>query len=162
LNKKDVDDDVDSLRTEITLGNGIWVKIKTMLSQKYAFDEESLKQHLNEEIDAIVILGINQLLSQTSSSTSLLRYDGRPPRADVLHNLNKIANTLLNNDAFPYFHKSSLISYSKNVLGSSDNRTLKKYWQCMENHSEKDYRKGMYDVTVFCKLATMRYDSWVN
>ena len=91
------------------------------------------------------------IYSETTSSSSSLRYNGRPPRRDVYQKLEKIASIFLNSSQlFPHFKLKQIRAYIGHVLEDAEKRTIKKYLDCIIDSSEKDTIKGTIDVTQFC------------
>ena len=89
----------------------------------------------------------------TTTSSSLL-YDGRPPRKDVLIRLEEIANLLKSQSAFyPSFSHNHLLGLlSKVALKQVDERTLKKYMNCITSYSVKNIQNGTFNVSKFCQM----------
>ena len=89
-----------------------------------------------------------------TTTWSCILVDGRPPRIDMLENLEKIAKMLkTQSELFPKFKPVHLSILVEKTIGPRDNRTKKKYIDCITRYSKKDTIHGVYDVTEFCELC---------
>ena len=92
----------------------------------------------------------SEFIPKTSSSCIMI--DGRPPRIDMLENLEKIANLLkAQSEHFPIFKPKLLSILVEKAIGPRVDRTKKKYIDCITRYSEKDKLHGVYVVTEFCE-----------
>ena len=72
----------------------------------------------------------------------------------MLENLEKIAKMLkTQSELFPKFKPVHLSILVEKTIGPRDNRTKKKYIDCITRYSKKDTIHGVYDVTEFCELC---------
>jgi len=87
----------------------------------------------------------------TTTSSSIL-FDGKPPRIDVLERLRELARLFKGqSEWYPNFKEKQVFGLIKVILGLADQRTKKKYFECVRKYSTPDKIKGQYDVTQFCK-----------
>lgn len=87
---------------------------------------------------------------ETTTSSSL-KYKGRPPRKDVYEKFKKLAELFKNQSQFfPHFKLKQLRAYIGVVLGSVDSRTIKNYLDSIIDASEKNMQNGTIDVSEFC------------
>ena len=78
--------------------------------------------------------------------------DGHSPRKDRLMNLVEIAKLFkIQSENYPIFKPKLLSALVKAVLGPTDPRTEKKYFDCIISYCGKDKIHGVYNVTQFCK-----------
>ena len=94
----------------------------------------------------------NILIRRVKTTSSSLSFNGKPiKRADVWDRLERIANLLKGQSrSYPIFKKKQLECLIKTKLGYVDERTRKKYYDCIFLASKKDYRFGTIDVSGFC------------
>ena len=87
---------------------------------------------------------------ETTTSSSL-KYKGRPPRKDVYEKFKKLAELFKNQSQFfPHFKLKLLRAYIGVVLGKADARTIKNYLDSIIDASEKNMLNGTIDVSEFC------------
>ena len=106
---------------------------------------------LSKAIEWKIITESVSFPDEQATSSSSLMYHGRPPRKDVYQKLEKIASILkLQSELYPNFRLRHIRGFMSVVLGKVDDRTQKKYLDCIIDASEKDKTKGTIDVTQFC------------
>ena len=89
-----------------------------------------------------------------STTTSSLLFNGREPRVDVLEKLHDIGRLLkVQSQFYPNFKPKHLLGLFKVILGNVDERTKKKYFDCVKSYSKPDKIKGEYDVSGFCNTV---------
>jgi len=89
--------------------------------------------------------------SETTSSSLL--FNGKAPRVDVFARLQDLGRLLKGQSAFyPNFKQKQVLGLIKVISGNVDERTQKKYFDCVTSYSEKDIVHGVYDVTQFCNI----------
>jgi len=92
--------------------------------------------------------------AKSQATTSSLLFNGREPRVDVLEKLQDIGHLLKRQSlSYPNFKQKQLLGLFKVVLGNIDERTKKKYFDCVKSYSKKDKIKGEYDVCGFCNTV---------
>jgi len=86
------------------------------------------------------------------TATSSLLFNGKIPRKDVWERLQDIGRLLKGQSQFyPNFKRKQVLGLIKVILQNADERTKKKYFDCVTKYSVPDKIKGEYDVTQFCK-----------
>jgi len=88
-----------------------------------------------------------------ATTTSSLLFNGKEPRADVLARLQDLARLFKISQFYPSFKQKQVYGLIKVVLGNVDERTMKKYFDCVTNNSKPDKINGFYDVTQFCNIV---------
>ena len=92
-------------------------------------------------------------INHTTTTSSSILIDGKPPRSDRLKKLVKIANLLrIQSGLFPFFTIKNLKILIEKAIGPHDYRIMELYFECVTNHSTPDKINGVYDVTNFCDL----------
>jgi len=87
---------------------------------------------------------------ETTTSSSL-KYKGRPPRKDVYKKFKEMAELFKNQSQFfPHFKLKQLRAYIGVVLGKADARTIQNYLDSIIDASEKNMLNGTIDVSEFC------------
>ena len=87
----------------------------------------------------------------TTTSSSFLLYNGRPPRDDVAKKLERIVILLKGQtNLYPHFTKKNLSVLIGKALGYVDARTMENYLDCITSYSSRDIENGTFDVTGFC------------
>jgi len=88
------------------------------------------------------------------TTTSSLRFNGKEPRADVLARLQDLTRLFkLQSKDYPSFKRKQVLGLIKVILQNVDERTKKKYFDCVTSYSTPDKIKGFYDVTQFCNIV---------
>jgi len=87
------------------------------------------------------------------TTTSSLLFNGKEPRIDVLSHLQDFGRLLGQSQFYPNFKQKQIQRWLKVILGNVDERTIKKYFDCVISYSIKDMEKGEYDVTQFCNIV---------
>jgi len=130
--KQDHKDILESRRDEvIQVLNCLFKAYKWNMFPKWAYSEAKLK-----------------------TTTSSLLFNGKEPRADVLARLQDLARLFkLQSKDYPSFKRKQVYGLIKVVLGNVDERTQKKYFDCVTSYSIPDKIKGFYDVTQFCNIV---------
>ena len=82
-------------------------------------------------IFSMIITEYNKRFRQ-QHTTSLL-FEGREPRKDVLNKLKDIEEALNSDNSYPNFHINEIHRIIKSVLGNVDDRTVKKYVNCIKD-----------------------------
>ena len=91
--------------------------------------------------------------AKSETTTSSLLFNGKAPRADVLARLQDLGRLLKRqSDSYPNFKRKQVFGLIKVILGNVDERTKKKYFDCVTTNSIPDKIKGEYDVTQFCNI----------
>ncbi len=91
--------------------------------------------------------------AKSETTTSSLLFNGKAPRADVFARLQDFARLLQGqSDSYPIFKQKQIQRWLKVILGNVDERTQKKYFDCVTSYSKPDKIKGEYDVTQFCSI----------
>jgi len=91
---------------------------------------------------------------ETTTSSSSILFDGKPPRIDVLERLRDLARLFKGQSAwYPNFKEKQVFGLIKVILGYADQRTKKKYFECVTSNSKPDNIHGVYDVTQFCNIV---------
>jgi len=91
--------------------------------------------------------------AKSETTTSSLLFNGKEPRADVFARLQDFGRLLRGQSQFyPNFKQKQIQRWLKVILGSVDERTKKKYIDCVTSYSIPDKIKGEYDVTQFCNI----------
>ncbi|MEX0763998.1 MAG: hypothetical protein WD033_02365 [Nitrosopumilaceae archaeon] len=138
---------------------GLWWHFKNEhgIITNSLFSTESVKEILRniaKALDLGMFADAADCELNTTTSSSLL-YDGRPPRSDVLIKLKEIADLLrIQSEIYPFFGTKLLLTLIKVKLGPVDERTMKKYFDCITSYSTKNIHDGTYDVTGFCAKLT--------
>ena len=92
-------------------------------------------------------------IEPTTTSSSIL-FDGKPPRIDVQEKLQKIGRLFkMQSQFYPNFKRKQVLGIIKVIIGNVDERTKKKYFDCVTKNSTPDKIKGEYDVTQFCNIV---------
>jgi len=92
--------------------------------------------------------------AKSETTTSSLLFNGKEPRADVLARLQDICRLFkLQSQFYPSFKQKQVFGLIKVVLENVDERTKKKYFDCVTSYSKPDKVKGEYDVTQFCSMV---------
>lgn len=87
---------------------------------------------------------------ETTTSSSL-KYKGRPPRKDVYEKFKKMAELFKNQSLFyPHFKLKQLRAFIGIILVTADARTIKNYLDSIIDASEKNMGNGTIDVSEFC------------
>ena len=108
-------------------------------------------KHIALAIEWGMFPGVNESEHNTTTSLSII-YDGKPARRDVSNKLKEIAEIMKGqSDMYPDFKIVNILAYMKIVLGNSDERTKKKYFDCITSYSVKNMHNGTFDVTGFCE-----------
>jgi len=90
--------------------------------------------------------------AKSETTTSSLLFNEKEPRADVYAKLQDTGRLLKGQSQFyPNFKRKQILGLIKVILGNVDERTKKKYFDCVTSYSTPDKIKGEYDVTQFCK-----------
>jgi len=90
------------------------------------------------------------IIKPTTTSSSVL-FDGRPPRIDVIEKLQKIGRLFKGQSKdYPNFKRKQVLGLISVIIGNVDERTKKKYFDCVTKYSTPDNINGVYDVTNFC------------
>ncbi len=96
--------------------------------------------------------GVEKVQNTTTSSSSSILIDGRPPRRDRRDKITEISRMLITqSSSYPLFTSKMISGIVKVVLGPVDPRTIQSYTDWVINYSAKDNRLGMYDVSDFCE-----------
>jgi len=89
--------------------------------------------------------------AKSETTTSSLLFNGKAPRVDVFARLQDLGRLLKGqSDSYPNFKQKQVFGLIKVILGNVDERTKKKYFDCVTSNSTPDKIKGEYDVTQFC------------
>jgi len=89
-------------------------------------------------------------IEPTTTSSSIL-FDGKPPRIDVQEKLQKIGRLFkMQSQFYPNFKRKQVLGLISVIIGNVDERTKKKYFDCVTKYSTPDNINGVYDVTNFC------------
>jgi len=89
--------------------------------------------------------------SETTSSSLL--FNGKAPRVDVFARLQDLGRLLKGqSNSYPIFKQKQVLGLIKVISGNADERTKKKYFDCVTSYSTPDKIKGEYDVTQFCNI----------
>jgi len=91
--------------------------------------------------------------AKSETTTSSLLFNEKEPRADVLSRLQDFGRLLGQSQFYPNFKQKQIQRWLKVILGNVDERTQKKYFDCVTSYSIKDMEKGEYDVTQFCNIV---------
>ena len=92
--------------------------------------------------------------AKSETTTSSLLFNGKVPRVDVFARLQDFARLLQGqSDSYPIFKQKQIQRLLKVILGNVDERTKKKYFDCVRNYSTPDKIHGVYDVTQFCNIV---------
>jgi len=92
--------------------------------------------------------------AKSETTTSSLLFNGKVPRVDVFARLQDFARLLQGqSDSYPIFKQKQIQRLLKVILGNVDERTKKKYFDCVTSNSKKDIEHGVYDVTQFCNIV---------
>ena len=54
---------------------------------------------------------------------------------------------------YPNFKRKQVLGLIKVILQNADERTKKKYFDCVTSYSTPDKINGFYDVTQFCNIV---------
>ena len=88
---------------------------------------------------------------ENTTTSSCILIDGRAPRIDSWNKVTEIAKLLkIQSQFYPFFKPKQLKGLVTVVIGKSDPRTVKKYFDCVTSNSKKDMVHGLYDVSEFC------------
>ena len=138
---------------------GLWWHFKNEhgIITNSLFSTESLKEVLRNIAKALELGmfadAIDYEVNHDATTSSSLLYDGRPPRKDVLIKLKEIADLLrIQSGVYPSFRTKQLSTLIGVKLGPADERTRRKYFDCIASHSTKNMQDGTFDVTNFCNL----------
>ena len=89
-----------------------------------------------------------------ATTSSSILFDGKPARIDVLERLRALASLFKGQSAwYPNFKEKQVFGLIKVILGNADQRTKKKYFECVRKYSTPDKIHGVYNVTQFCNLV---------
>ncbi|MCH8982180.1 hypothetical protein IH922_09205 [candidate division KSB1 bacterium] len=92
--------------------------------------------------------------AKSETTTSSFLFNEKVPRADVLVRLQDVGRLFKGqSDSYPNFKEKQVFGLIKVILGNVDERTKKKYFDCVTNYSKPDKIKGVYDVTQFCNIV---------
>ena len=123
---EDLDPDESSIVT-VQLTNSIIQKLRD-----YTITKERNKEHIHSVIDTC----IEELLQKNDEKhhATTLDFDGRVPRKDVLEKFQRISEAYKNHLGYPDLHVLTIKSVIRDILGSVDPRTFKKYYHCIRNY----------------------------
>ena len=92
-------------------------------------------------------------IKPTTTSSSIL-FDGKPPRINVQEKLQKIGRLFkMQSKDYPIFKQKQVLGLIKVILGNADQRTKKKYFDCVTSNSKPDKIHGVYNVTQFYNIV---------
>ena len=91
--------------------------------------------------------------AKSETTTSSLLFNGKEPRADVSARLQDLARLFKISQFYPNFKRKQVLGLIKVILQNADERTKKKYFDCVTSYSIKDMEKGEYDATQFCNIV---------
>jgi len=96
---------------------------------------------------------------ETTSSISTIIFDGKEARRDVRRKLEEITEIMkIQSGLYPIFRRENIFAYMKIVLGNADDRTKKKYFDCITSYSVIKRQNVTYDVSGFCnKFQTVTF-----
>lgn len=135
---------------------GLWRHIKLEHGEisNLEFNTNLIKEilkHISLAIKFGMFPGMDEIVDNTTTSLSII-YDGKPARIDVRNKLKEIAEIMKGQSSmYPDFKTDNILAYMKIVLGNSDERTKKRYFDCITNYSNKNWQNGTYNVTAFCE-----------
>lgn len=135
---------------------GLWrhIKLEHGDISNLEFNTHQIKEilrHIAQAIELGMLSNTSEINYDTASSLSIL-YDGRLPRKEVMNKLKEIAELLkIQSELYPFFKTEQLTTRISVIIGHVDKRTMKKYFECITNYSNKNWENGTYDVTAFCK-----------
>ena len=132
--KQDHNDILESRMNEIIqVLNDVFKAYKWNMFPKWAYSEAKIKP--------------------TTTSSSIL-FDGKPPRIDVLERLRNLASLFKGqSEWYPNFKEKQVFGLIKVILGNADQRTKKKYFDCVTSNSKPDKIHGVYNVTQFYNIV---------
>ena len=90
--------------------------------------------------------------AKSETTTSSLLFNGKEPRADVSARLQDLARLFKISQFYPNFKRKQVLGLISVIIGNVDERTQKKYFDCVTSYSKPDKVKGEYDVTQFCSM----------
>jgi len=137
----------------------LWIHIKREHSDLPPAQLEEITQVVNGIFKAFKLQMLPKWeyseakIEPTTSSSSIL-FDGRPPRIDVIEKIQKIGRLFKGQSKdYPSFKQKQVLGLIKVILGNVDERTKKKYFDCVTSNSIADRNYGVYDVTQFCNIV---------
>lgn len=152
-------DKLNNLKTELMISYFIYSKFSSYMDIKYNYDNDLKKKNLQSELDKVFLIGINYALKdlEASSTSSSLLFDGKKPRHDVWLRLATIAHVLFDQECYPIFKKNHLKRIVKEAIEQKDDRTIKKYLNCIMNYSKINRINGIIDVKNFYRSIPAKY-----
>ncbi len=92
--------------------------------------------------------------AKSETTTSSLLFNGKVPRVDVFARLQDLGRLLKGQSgSYPNFKRKQVLGLIKVILQNADERTKKKYFDCVTSYSKPDKINGFYDVTQFCNIV---------
>ena len=89
-----------------------------------------------------------------ATTSSSILFDGKPARIDVQEKLQKIGRLFkMQSKDYPIFKQKQVFGLIKVILGNADQRTKKKYFECVRKYSIPDKIHGVYNVTQFYNIV---------
>ena len=152
-------DKLNNLKTELMISYFIYSKFSSYMDIKYNYDNDLKKKNLQSELDKVFLIGINYASKdlEASSTSSSLLFDGKKPRHDVWLRLATIAHVLFDQECYPIFKKNHLKRIVKEAIEQKDDRTIKKYLNCIMNYSKINRINGVIDVKNFYGSIPAKY-----
>ena len=126
-----IPEDKSEVKLEITLSTYKLKEIKAYYERVYGSDDTEISIMLHEVFRDFLI---NQ--SNIVSEHGELLFGGKKPRKDVLEKLEKISEQFELSKSFPTLTRSQINEAISIVLGTIDERTKKKYYQCIIHFTE--------------------------
>lgn len=152
-------DKLNNLKTELMISYFIYSKFSSYMDIKYNYDNDLKKKNLQSELDKVFLIGINYASKdlEASSTSSSLLFDGKKPRHDVWLRLATIAHVLFDQECYPIFKKNHLKRIVKEAIEQKDDRTIRKYLNCIMNYSKINRINGIIDVKNFYRSIPAKY-----
>lgn len=139
-------DDEKEIVVELRMRYGLLRELKNNLKKKYGENHPSVSGYIYHKIQKI-----NEEFQefQLQQHTASLSFDGKKPRKDVLLKLLKIADevrTYPDADILKRWHVEKII---RTALDKPDDRTVKKYLDCLQNYVKAKTGREVYFNTDY-------------